>query len=69
MGTKLWSQDGAAIALEDLLQEVEQQEIDRQFALMVEDESYQALNQQVADEFGESDWEAWIVGETSCNLL
>lgn len=51
-------------ALERFLLELERQEIDRQFAAMAEDEAYQALNQQIADEFAESDWEAWVEGET-----
>jgi len=50
-------------ALERFLLELERQEIDRQFALMAEDKSYQAMNQQVADEFAESDWETWAEGE------
>lgn len=50
-------------AVERFLLELERQEIDRQFAAMAEDESYQTLNQQIADEFAESDWEAWVEGE------
>ena len=50
-------------ALERFLLELERQEIDRQFEAMVEDPTYQALNQQLADEFIESDWEAWVEGE------
>ncbi len=50
-------------ALERFLLELERQEIDRQFALMAEDKPYQALNQQLADEFAESDWETWVDGE------
>ena len=50
--------------LERFLQQLERQEIDRQFESMAEDETYRAINQQVADEFAESDWAAWIEGET-----
>jgi len=51
-------------ALERFLLELERQEIDRQFEAMAADESYQALNQQLVDEFAESDWDAFIEGET-----
>ncbi len=49
-------------ALERFLLELERQEIDRQFAALADDEGYQALNQQMVDDFGESDWEAWGAG-------
>jgi hypothetical protein len=50
-------------ALERFLLELERQEIDRQFAAMAEDKTYQAMNQQLADDFAESDWDAWVEGE------
>ena len=50
-------------ALERFLLELERQEIDRQFATMAEDKTYQAMNQQLADDFAESDWDAWVEGE------
>lgn len=50
-------------ALERFLLELERQEIDRQFEAMADDESYQALNRQIVDEFAESDWDAWRAGE------
>jgi metal-responsive CopG/Arc/MetJ family transcriptional regulator len=52
------------VALEQFLRQLERQEIDRQFEAMAEDETYQAMSQQLADDFAESDWEAWIEGET-----
>lgn len=45
-------------ALERFLAELESQEIDQQFAAMADDEAYQELNKQLAEEFEESDWEA-----------
>ena len=51
-------------ALEHYLGELERQEIDRQFEALAEDESYQAVNQGLAEEFAESDWEALTVEET-----
>lgn len=51
-------------ALEQFLLELERQEIDRQFEAMADDETYQAINRQLADDFAESDWEAWVEGET-----
>lgn len=50
-------------ALEKFLLELERQETDRQFEAMAEDESYQELNQQITDEFAESDWNTWVEGE------
>jgi len=52
-------------AVEQFLLELERQEIDRQFEAMAGDASYQALNQQLVDEFEESDWEALAEGETA----
>jgi metal-responsive CopG/Arc/MetJ family transcriptional regulator len=51
-------------ALEEFLSELERQEIDRQFEAMAGDEHYQAMNQQLSEEFVESDWEALQEGET-----
>jgi hypothetical protein len=42
-------------ALERFLLELERQEIDRQFEAMAGDETYQALNQLLADDFAERD--------------
>lgn len=50
-------------ALEQFLLQLEREEVDRQFEAMADDESYQVLNQQVVDEFAESDWETWVAGE------
>jgi len=50
-------------ALEHFLAELEQQEIDRQFATMADDETYQALNEEMADAFADSDWEALGIAE------
>ena len=50
-------------ALERFLLELERQEIDRQFEAMAGDEPYQTINQQLADDFAESDWDAWVEGE------
>jgi hypothetical protein len=51
-------------AVEHFLAELERQEIDRQFAAMGSDEGYQALNEVVADDFADSDWEALKLGES-----
>lgn len=45
-------------AIEKYLLELERAEIDRQFEAMADDKAYAALNQQIADEFAESDWDA-----------
>lgn len=50
-------------ALEHFLTELEQQEIDRQFAAMADDDEYQRLNEQIADSFAISDWEALELAE------
>lgn len=52
-------------ALERFLAELERQEIDRQFAAMVDDGEYQALSEQMAESFGASDWEALGLAEKS----
>ena len=50
-------------AIERFLDELERQEIDRQFEAMADDTAYQALNEQLAEEFSDSDWEALQEGE------
>ena len=50
-------------ALERFLVELERQEIDRQFAAMANDSEYQALNEQMAESFSPSDWEALTLAE------
>lgn len=52
-------------ALEAFVDKLEQEEIDRQFAAMVEDADYRALNEKMADSFADSDWEAWTMAERS----
>lgn len=50
-------------ALERLLAELERAEIDRQFAAMAKDETYQTMQAEMAGSFEESDWEALLDGE------
>lgn len=50
-------------ALEKYLVELERQAIDRQFEAMADDGDYQALNEEIAESFAESDWDAWVEGE------
>ena len=50
-------------AVERYLRQLERHEIDRQFDAMAEDKSYQSISRQIADEFTESDWDAWTEGE------
>ena len=50
-------------ALEHFLAELERQEIDHQFAAMADDGEYQAMNEQLAESFGASDWEALRLAE------
>jgi len=50
-------------ALERFLLELERQEIDHQFEALALDKPYQKLNQLVADDFAESDWDAWMERE------
>ena len=47
-------------ALDSFLRQVERQEIDAQLAIIVNDADYQALNEAIAVEFEESDWESFI---------
>lgn len=46
------------MALEQFLLKLERQEIDLRFEVMAEDNEYQAMNQQLAEDFSDSDWEA-----------
>jgi len=50
-------------AMSQLLARLEQIEIDRQFDSMADDVDYLALNEQIADAFIESDWQALNDGE------
>ena len=50
-------------ALERFLTELERREIDRQFEALAEDEAYQTMNQSLAEDFAESDWEALTLEE------
>ena len=52
-------------ALERFVAELERQEIDRQFAAMIDDDDYQTLNEQMAESFNASDWEALTLVEKS----
>jgi len=47
-------------ALDKFLDELEREEIDRQFEAMADDDAYQELNEKIAEEFAESDWDAFI---------
>ena len=51
-------------ALEQFLQELEEQEIDQQFEAMAEDLTYQTMNERLSEAFAESDWDALTEGET-----
>ena len=51
-------------ALEEHLARLEEARIDAEFAHMEEDESYRALQLQIAAEFAQADWEALQTGET-----
>jgi len=50
-------------ALEYFLAELEEREIDQAFAAMAEDKEYQLLDERLAKEFAESDWEALMIAE------
>ncbi len=50
-------------ALERYLEELEEALIDEEFARMKSDEKYKALNIQMAEEFAQSDWEAFQSNE------
>lgn len=50
-------------ALERLLEEMERAEIDRAFYASADDAAYHAHQEEIAETFAESDWEALILGE------
>jgi metal-responsive CopG/Arc/MetJ family transcriptional regulator len=50
-------------ALAEYLDRLERAWIDEEFAAMAQDERYRELNLQIAEEFAQSDWEAWQIGE------
>ncbi len=50
-------------ALDHFLQELERQEIDRQFAMMADDAAYQTLMLAESEAWADSDWEALTVVE------
>lgn len=50
-------------AVEHYLLKLERQEIDRQFEAMAEDSDYQIFNEELAEAFADSDWEALTEGE------
>lgn len=50
-------------ALEYFLAELEEREIDQAFAAMAEDKEYQLLDERLAEEFADSDWEALLSAE------
>lgn len=52
-------------ALERFLAELERAEIDRQFAVMADDDEYQAFSTQMTEAFADSDWEAFRMAEKS----
>ncbi len=45
------------VALEQFLDALEREEIDRQFAAMADDKAYRALSDKLETAFAESDWE------------
>lgn len=51
------------VALERLLEELEEEEIDRQFAAISDDHAYHSLNVSIDHEFAESDWEVLVQAE------
>ncbi len=50
-------------ALEHFLDELERQEIDKGFAAMADDATYIELSEDLAEEFADSDWEAFNIEE------
>jgi metal-responsive CopG/Arc/MetJ family transcriptional regulator len=52
-----------AAALETYLDEMERQEIDRQFAAVAGDAAYRQLNEELAEAFADADWQALLTGE------
>lgn len=53
-----------ARALHKELAAIKRAEIDASFAGMANDAEYQAEAMQIAEEFAQSDWEAWQIGES-----
>lgn len=51
-------------ALEEFVAALERQDIDRQFEMMADDKEYQTLNQELAESFAKSDWEALVKEES-----
>lgn len=51
------------IALERLLEELEEEEIDRQFAAITDDQAYHSLNVSIDHDFAVSDWEVLVQAE------
>lgn len=56
------------IALEHFLIEWKRAEIDRHFAAMAADDEYQSLNEQLAESFAVTDWEALQLAEETLDL-
>lgn len=52
-------------ALEELVSHLEQESIDARFTAITDDADYQALNLELAQEFGDSDWEALQLAESA----
>ena len=52
-------------AIEQFLQDLEREEIDRQFAAMADDLAFQAEQIALAESFADSDWEALVEGEVA----
>lgn len=52
-------------AMERFVEQLEREEIDRQFAEMAEDVEYQALDEEVVESFRFTDWEALNLAEQS----
>ena len=53
-----------ARALRKELAAIKRAEIDAAFARMANDAEYQSEALQIAEEFAQSDWEAWQIGES-----
>jgi len=50
-------------ALEEFLERLEQQQIDKQIAQMVYDQEYQNLQLEMVEEYEQAGWEALQIGE------
>ena len=50
-------------ALDYFLQELERQEIDRQYAAMADDLTYQEMSKVESEMWAESDWESLLISE------